>query len=112
MQVLSKRTLKAFWERYPHARRPLESWYAIAESASWGSPTEIKVAFGTNVDFVADNRVIFDIGGNKYRLIVRVSYRFQRILIKFIGTHSEYDDIDPETVGSPPPAPQERRRVR
>jgi mRNA interferase HigB len=54
--------------------------------------------FGTNVDFVGDNRVIFDIGGNKYRLILHVAYRFKSALVKFIGTHDEYDKIDPETV--------------
>ena len=54
--------------------------------------------FGTTVDFVGDNRVIFDIGGNRYRLIVHVAYRFQRVLIKFVGTHQEYDRIDPEKV--------------
>ncbi|ESR24787.1 hypothetical protein N177_2110 [Lutibaculum baratangense AMV1] len=50
--------------------------------------------FGTTVDFVADNRVVFDIGGNKYRLVVHVSYEFKRVLIKFIGTHRDYDRID------------------
>ena len=54
--------------------------------------------FGGAVDFVSDNRAIFDIGGNKYRLIVHVSYRYKRVLVKFVGTHAEYDDIDPETV--------------
>ena len=54
--------------------------------------------FGGSVDFIGDNRVIFDLGGNKYRLVVHVSYRFGRLLVKFIGTHAEYDRIDPETV--------------
>jgi mRNA interferase HigB len=54
--------------------------------------------FGTNVDFVQDNRVIFDIGGNKFRVVVHVSYTFKAVLIKFVGTHKEYDSIDPRTV--------------
>ena len=58
----------------------------------------MKAVFGTTVDFVRDNRVIFDIGGNKYRLIVHFAYPYGRALIKFIGTHAEYDAIDPETV--------------
>ena len=58
----------------------------------------MKQQFGTNVDFIADNRLVFDLGGNKYRLIVHVSYKFGRVLVKFIGTHAEYDRIDPETV--------------
>ena len=57
-----------------------------------------RARFGTNVDFLADNRVIFDLGGNKYRLVVRVSYRFRQVMIKFVGTHQEYDRINPETV--------------
>lgn len=58
----------------------------------------MKAQFGGNVDFVSDNRAIFDIGGNKYRLIVHIGYRHQRVLVKFVGTHAEYDKIDPETV--------------
>jgi mRNA-degrading endonuclease HigB of HigAB toxin-antitoxin module len=58
----------------------------------------LKRAFGNNVDFVGDNRVIFDIGGNKYRLVVHFSYKFKTALIKFVGTHKEYDGIDAETV--------------
>lgn len=58
----------------------------------------MKAGFGNAVDFVADNRIIFDIGGNKYRLIVHASYRFQRVLVKFVGTHKEYDAIDAENV--------------
>ena len=58
----------------------------------------MKFAFGTAVDFIGDNRVIFDIAGNHYRLIVHVAYPYKRVLIKFIGTHAEYDSIDPETV--------------
>jgi mRNA interferase HigB len=66
--------------------------------ADWSGPQEVKDGFGTTVDFVSDNRIIFDIGGNKYRLIVHVAYRFKRVLIKFVGTHEEYNRINPETV--------------
>jgi mRNA interferase HigB len=64
----------------------------------WAGPADVKRKFGGNVDFVGDNRAIFDIGGNKFRLIAYISYRYRRVLIKFIGTHAEYDRIDPETV--------------
>ena len=70
----------------------------MVAKARWRSPSDTKRQFGSTVDFVGDNRVIFDLGGNKYRLIVHVSYAFGRVLIKFIGTHAEYDRIDPETV--------------
>ncbi len=54
--------------------------------------------FGTTVDFVGDNRIIFDLGGNKFRLVIHVAYRFQRVLVKFVGTHAEYDRINAETI--------------
>jgi mRNA interferase HigB len=98
MQVIARRTLKEFWQRHPQAEGPIRVWFAVVAKARWKSPNDIKGQFGTTVDFVADNRVIFDLGGNKYRLIVHVSYRFGRVLVKFIGTHAEYDRIDPETV--------------
>jgi mRNA interferase HigB len=98
MQVIAKRTLRLFWERHPPAERPLRVWHALVAGAQWHGPKDVKASFGTSVDFVADNRAIFDIGGNKYRLVVHVSYRFKRVLIKFVGTHKEYDRIDPESV--------------
>ena len=97
MQIIALRPLKVFWTRYPAAEMPLRTWYAIVEKASWSNPAEIKGQFGTTVDFVADNRVVFDIGGNKFRLIAFVAYKAHRVLIKFIGTHVEYEDIDPVT---------------
>ena len=98
MQVIARKTLKDFWARHNQAEGPLTAWYLVASKADWTSPADIKAMFGTTVDFVGDNRVIFDIGGNKYRLIVHVAYKFHRILIKFVGTHREYDRIDLEKV--------------
>jgi mRNA interferase HigB len=86
-----------FWEEHEQAETPLKAWFRLAAKARWQGPADIRAQFGS-ADFVGDNRVIFDIGGNKYRLVVRVSYRFGQVLIKFIGTHREYDKIDPETV--------------
>lgn len=98
MQVIAKRALRLFWVIHPQAETPLRAWHAEASAATWNVPADIKAAYGARVDFLADNRVIFDISGNKYRLIAHISYRYQRILIKFIGTHAEYDKINPETV--------------
>jgi mRNA interferase HigB len=98
MQVIARRTLKLFWERHPQAAEPLKAWFAIVSAARWKSPADVKRQFGAAVDFVSDNRVIFDVGGNKYRLVVHVSYKFGRLLVKFVGTHVEYDRIDPGTV--------------
>jgi mRNA interferase HigB len=97
MRVIAKRTLKLFWQQHANAEAPLKLWFGLAAKASWSGPADIRAQFGS-ADFVADNRVIFDIGGNKYRLVAHVSYRFGRVLIKFVGTHKDYDKIDPETV--------------
>ena len=98
MQVIARRTLRRFWERHPHAEGPIRVWYALVSKARYSAPSDVKRQFGTLVDFVGDARAIFDPGGNKFRLVVHVSYRFGRVLVKFIGTHREYDRIDPETV--------------
>jgi mRNA interferase HigB len=97
MQIVARRTLKAFWQRYPHAETPLLTWYAAVSKANWRGPADIRAMYNT-ADFVGDNRVIFDIGGNKFRLIVHVSYEYRAVLIKFVGTHADYNKIDPETV--------------
>ncbi|UFM64075.1 type II toxin-antitoxin system HigB family toxin [Paracoccus sp. MA] len=98
MQIIAKATLRAFWEREPRAETPLVNWYAAVSKATFTGPADVKAMFGTTVDFVGDNRVIFDIGGNKYRLIVHFAYPYRRGLIKFVGTHKEYDKINPETI--------------
>ncbi len=97
MQVVAKKTLRLFWTKHPKAQGPLEAWYRIASKAEWRTPQDIKNVF-RSADFVADSRVIFNIAGNSYRLVVRVSYEYQNIKIKFIGTHADYDKIDPENV--------------
>jgi mRNA interferase HigB len=98
MQVIARRTLRRFWERHPQAEGPLKVWFAVVSGVRWAGPADLKRQFGASVDFVSDNRVIFDIGGNKYRLVAHISYEFGRLLVKFLGTHAEYDRIDPDTV--------------
>src|SRR5579859_5389671 len=98
MQIIALRTLKQFWAIHPQAELPLRAWYASASRAVWTTPQSIKNEYGTVVDFVGDNRIIFDIDGNKYLLIVHVSYLYKRVLIKFIGTHKDYEKIKPEAV--------------
>lgn len=98
MQIVARRTLRQFWQRHAQAETPLRVWYMIVKAASWRGPADVKEQFGNAVDFVADNRLIFDIGGNKFRLVVHVAYRFKRVLVKFVGTHKEYEAIDPEKV--------------
>ena len=98
MNIIARKALQVFWTRYPQAEIPLGTRYQIVSRGEWGGPADLKRAFGNNVDFVGDNRAIFDIGGNKYRLVVHFSYKFKTALIKFVGTHKEYDGIDAETV--------------
>ena len=93
MQIVAKRTLKLFWKQHPQAEIPLRNWYAVVDKALWRGPADVKAMFGGTVDFVEDNRIVFDIAGNKYRLVAHVAYRFKRVLVKFVGTHKEYDRI-------------------
>ncbi len=97
MQVLSHKTLKAFWETHPDAEDALTNWFDVVEDADWTTPNDVKAAFST-ASFLADNRVVFNIRGNHYRLIVRIAYRYKSVQIKFIGTHAEYDKIDANTI--------------
>lgn len=100
MRVIAKRTLRVFWESSPNyadAKGPLEAWHAEALKATWQSPQELKVQF-RNASVLKNNRVVFDVAGNKYRLVVVIDYFRQTIFIKFIGTHKRYDEIDAETV--------------
>ena len=98
MQVLSKKTFREFWAKHNQAEAPLTAWYLQTSRAVWSSPADVKAMFGTTVDFVGDNRIVFDVAGSKYRLVVHVSYPFRRVLIKFVGTHAAYDKIDMEKV--------------
>lgn len=98
MQIIALRTLRQFWDRHPQAEAPLRVWYSRVKVSEWKGPNDVKDEFGSTVDFVADNRIIFDICGNKYRIVVHVAYAFGRVLVKFIGTHKEYDDINAEMV--------------
>ena len=98
MQVIARRTLRLFWESHASAETPLRAWYATVSQAKWRGPQDVKRHFGASIDFVSDNRVVFDLGGNEYRLIAHVSYPYRRLLVKFVGTHAEYDRINAETV--------------
>jgi mRNA interferase HigB len=98
MQIIARRTLRQFWEIHPAAEIPLRAWFARVKAADWKGSADDKAMFGTTIDFVSDNRLVFDLGGNKFRLIVRVSYAYHRVLVKFIGTHKQYDAINAETI--------------
>jgi len=97
MREIARRTLREFWQRHRRAEQPLKAWYAEAVRADWQGPQDIKSRYAY-ASFVADNRVVFNIAGNRYRLIVHVNYDYRIVYVKFVGTHAEYDRIDPEAV--------------
>jgi mRNA interferase HigB len=97
MRIIAVGTLRSFWQQHPDAEQPLKAWYDEAKHATWRTPQDIRARY-TSASFVGGNRVVFNIKGNDYRLIVAVAYRFQALYIKFIGTHPEYDRVDAATV--------------
>ncbi len=97
MHVISRKRLVEFWKRYPDAEQPLKAWYAEAKKAKWKTPAGIK-AFHRNASILPNDRVVFNIKGNNYRLVLVVQYKKGVILIRFVGTHQEYDRIDAATI--------------
>lgn len=100
MRIVAVATLKRFWARHPDAEQPLKAWYDEARHAKWSAPQDIKERYAS-ASFVGSNRVVFNLKGNDYRLIVAVAWRFQAMYIKFAGTHAECDRIDAATVEKP-----------
>jgi mRNA interferase HigB len=97
MRVIAVSTLRAFWERFPDAEQPLKAWYEEATGASWTHPADIKAQY-RSASVLKNRRVVFNIKGNDYRLIVAIAYKLQIVYVKFVGTHREYDAVDAETV--------------
>jgi mRNA interferase HigB len=93
MRIISRKTLKDFWLKHEDAENPLKAWFADAKGAKWNTPMDIKKNY-RNASFLSENRVVFNIKGNQYRLIVAVHYNFGLLYIRFIGTHQEYDKIN------------------
>lgn len=93
MNIISKRTLVQFYEKYPQAKTPLEVWYQDNKKAQWKTPSDIKKVY-SSASFLEDNRVVFNIKDNDYRLVVHIDYLRKIVRVKFIGTHSEYDKIN------------------
>jgi mRNA interferase HigB len=95
MRIITVGRLRDFWRRPGRgdAEQPLRAWVHVVRAAEWSKPTDVKEMF-RSADIVPNGRVVFNIGGNKYRLVVAVHYRGQRVYVRFIGTHKEYDQID------------------
>jgi mRNA interferase HigB len=97
MNVISRKTLREFWEKHADAEQPLKAWYYEADRAGWKNSAEIKAKYRT-ASILSSERVVFNIAGNKYRLIVVVKYRFKAVYVRFVGTHKDYDRVDAETI--------------
>lgn len=93
VRVIAKKIVRDFWNKHPDCEQQLKSWYKEAEDATWKSPNEIKKGY-PSASILAGNRIVLNIKGNNYRLIVRINYYYQMVWIRFIGTHAQYDKID------------------
>ncbi len=97
MRIIAKKTLRDFWTIHPDCEESLKIWYHETERAVWQTPKDIKRVHAS-ASFLRDNRVVFNIKGNHYRLIVRINYDYGVLWIRFVGTHAEYDKIDANTI--------------
>jgi mRNA interferase HigB len=100
MRVIALSTLKTFWEVTPafrDAKEPTLAWYRATCQADWATPADVKADF-RNASILKDGRVVFNLGGNKYRLIVWINYPYRVVYVRSIGTHAQYDLIDAQTI--------------
>ena len=97
MRIIAKRTLREFWERHSNAEGPLRAWHDRAKQENWETPAQVMELYPL-ASILPDDRVVFRIKGNEYRLVVRVFYPGRIVYIRFAGTHAEYDRIDAEKV--------------
>ncbi|MBK8953496.1 MAG: type II toxin-antitoxin system HigB family toxin [Chitinophagaceae bacterium] len=97
MRIIAKKILRDFWEAHPDSEQQLKAWYQETAKAEWATPNDIKIEY-PSASFLPGNRVVFNIKGNHYRLIVKINYDYQMMWIRFIGTHAEYDKINAKTI--------------
>jgi len=96
-RIFSKRTLRKYWEMHPDSEQHLKTWYDTSMSSEWKTSNDVKHTY-PNASILKNSRIIFNIKGNKYRLVVKFNYEKQWIFIRFIGSHEEYDKIDANTI--------------
>ena len=97
MRIIAKKALREFWQRHADAKESLTAWCREAKRADWDTPNSLKEQFG-KARIVGDNRVVFKIRGNAYRLVVKINCPHRVVYIRFVGTHAEYDAVDAEEV--------------
>jgi mRNA interferase HigB len=96
-RIIAKRVLREFWEIYPDSEQYLKTWYETAMHSDWSTPQDVKKTYAS-ASIIKDNRVVFNIRGNSYRLVVKFNYRKQWGFVRFIGTHDDYNKIDAGTI--------------
>lgn len=97
MRIIAARTLCNYWRRFPSAKQPLLAWYEEVEVVNWGSPQELKWQY-RNASILSDKRVVFNVHGNSFRLIVDIEYRLKIVFVVWFGTHREYDKLNAKTI--------------
>ena len=97
MRILTYKRLREFWEHHPDAKQPLLAWHSEAENAHWDTPAAVKSRY-PSASVLGDSRVVFNVKGNDYRLIVSINYPYRSVYIRFLGTHAEYDRVKAEEV--------------
>jgi len=97
MRIISKKALIKYWTKVPTTKSELNAWHAEAKTANWTTPADVKAKYG-NASILKAGRVVFNICGNKHRLVVWINYEFHTVYVRFLGTHKEYDQINAETV--------------
>jgi mRNA interferase HigB len=96
-RIIAKKALKDFWEKHPETEQHLKTWYETAKQASWKTPNDVKKTY-VSASIIAGNRIVFNIKGNEYRLIVKFNYQREWAFIRFVGKHADYDKIDASTI--------------
>ncbi len=96
-RIFAKGTLRDYWEKYSDSGQYLKTWYDTAMSSDWKTPNDVKKTYG-NASILKNGRIVFNIKGNSYRLVVKFNFEKQWAFIRFIGTHAEYDKIDANTI--------------
>ena len=96
-RIFAKSTLRDFWEKYPDSELYLKTWYETAMNANWETPNDVKKSYA-HASILRDSRIVFNIKGNTYRMVVKFNFEHQLAFVRFIGTHSEYDKIDANNI--------------
>lgn len=97
MRIIARKALKDFWVKYPDAEEPLKAWFKVTREADWKSPQDVKKLY-RNASILKNGRAVFNIAGNKYRLVVWINYDYGVVYIRFTGTHKQYDETDVQTI--------------